>query len=284
MPSVCAIVVTFNRLEILKENLCKILSQDIPVDNLVIVDNGSSDLTPQFLESEKSEGFDPIFLSSNLGFGEGLRQGIEFAKSNFDPDYYWLLDDDSFPDSKLLNYLLGQAKLIAKPGIFGLSGYIHSKGIPRKPRKNEEGFIEVDFVLVDNAIISKVVIERAGPISGEFFMMCEDFEFCIRAKSLGFPVFLLFPSQVLVKRLHLGSMQKSLIWRGYYHSRNHILILKKYFSFGQLAGYINRHSKIILHAIIFGPYRIQKVKYRLLGIWDGIKGISGKTLDPKDFN
>jgi GT2 family glycosyltransferase len=284
MFKVCAIVVTYNRLEILKENISKILSQITAVDQIIIVDNGSSDYTPAYLRSKELGEVIPICLERNLGFGKGLRVGIEFAKENYKPDFYWLLDDDSFPESGLLDFLLSQAFKINRSGVFGLSGYIHSKGIPKRPIEPSGRFSEVDFVLVDNALISREVIEKAGSISGDFFMMCEDYEFCLRAKSFGFPVYLLFPPQILVNRLHLGSKQKSLIWRGYYHSRNHILILKKYYSFDRLAGYINRHSKIILHALIFGPYRFQKVKYRLLGIWDGINDISGKTVDPKNFN
>jgi hypothetical protein len=33
-------------------------------------------------------------------------------------------------------------------------------------------------------------------------------------------------------------------------------------------------------AAIYAPDRFKRVKFRLLGIWHGIKGVSGRTLDP----
>ncbi|MBB6327825.1 GT2 family glycosyltransferase [Algoriphagus iocasae] len=286
MPSVTAIIVTYNRLNILKQNLTCVLGQNIVPNNVIIVDNGSNDGTVEFLESLKLENVSNIFLQNNIGFGGGLAEGMNKAIVDFDPDYFWLLDDDSFPENDLLEYLLNQSQIIGMDGVFGLSGYIHSNGIPKRPNKGVTNFTEVDFVLVDNALISKNVVKKAGVVSGEFFMMCEDYEFSLRARENGFPVFLLFPSEPLVKRMHLGSQSSSrtLIWRGYYHTRNHILILKKYYSTKKLLGYINRHSKIILHALIFGPYRFEKVKFRLLGIKDGLLDVKGKTLDPKRFN
>lgn len=286
MTRIVAIIVTFNRLEILKQNLSNVLGQNFIPNNIIIVDNGSIDGTVEYLNSLNLDIVSTIFLQNNMGFGSGLAIGMIKAIEDFDPDYFWLLDDDSFPEKGLLRYMLSQAKKIGRDGVFGLSGYIHSKGIPKRPKKGATEFTEVDFVLVDNALISKNVVKKAGVVSGDFFMMCEDYEFCLRVKENGFPVFLLFPAEILVKRMHLGSQgsSRTLIWRGYYHSRNHILILKKYYSTKKLLGYINRHSKIILHALIFGPYRFEKAKYRLLGIKDGLLDVKGKTLDPKRFN
>lgn len=285
MPSITAVIVTYNRVEILKQNLGYVLGQNLIPDNVIIVDNGSNDGTIEFLQNLKFDNVICIYLQNNIGFGGGLAEGMNKAILNFDPDYLWLLDDDSFPEKELLSYLLCQSQKIGIEAVFGLSGYIHSKGIPKRPNKETNEFKEVDFVLVDNALISKAVLKKAGVVSGEFFMMCEDYEFCLRARENGFPIYLLFPSESLVKRMHLGSQSssRSLIWRGYYHSRNHILILKKYYSTKRLLGYINRHLKIILHAFIFGPYRLEKVKYRLLGIKDGLLGVKGKTLDPSKF-
>ncbi|MFD2036369.1 glycosyltransferase family 2 protein [Belliella marina] len=286
MPSICAIVVTFNRINILKENIENIFSQSLKISHLIVVDNGSSDGTLDYLKSHENPNLSLVSLDENLGFGAGLQKGMSYAQINFEPDYYWLLDDDSYPSSDLLKFIYFKSLEIDSIGIYGLSGYLHKKGIPKRPEKTISGYQIVDFVLVDNALIPCEIVNIIGFVSPDFFMMCEDYEYCQRAKDFGFPVYILFSeNEELVNRLHLGSQKNStsLIWRGYYHTRNHILILKQYYSNKKLIGLINRHFKIILHALIFGPYRLKKFRYRILGLWHGLIGVKGKTIDPKNF-
>jgi len=70
------------------------------------------------------------------------------------------------------------------------------------------------------------------------------------------------------------------LWRGYYSARNHLLILKQYFSFPNLLSYIIFQSKYLIVAAVLAPDRFKRVKFRLLGIWHGIRGMGGRTLDP----
>lgn len=112
-------------------------------------------------------------------------------------------------------------------------------------------------------------------------MMCEDFEYCKRMRKEGFKIGLLqIPA---TSRLNLGgggTFTKGTLWRGYYHSRNHLLIIKQYFSFASLVGYCITQAKFIIAAAVLAPDRVQRVKFRLLGIWHGLRGVEGKTLDP----
>jgi rhamnopyranosyl-N-acetylglucosaminyl-diphospho-decaprenol beta-1,3/1,4-galactofuranosyltransferase len=70
------------------------------------------------------------------------------------------------------------------------------------------------------------------------------------------------------------------LWRGYYSARNHVFILKKHFSFTDLVGLTYHQAKLLLTAAVLAPDRFQRVKLRLIGIWHGIRGVGGKTLDP----
>jgi GT2 family glycosyltransferase len=62
------------------------------------VDNGSSSQTIATL-SQWQIGLDHnrvelICLKDNLGFAGGMNRGIEICKSNHEPDYLWLLNND----------------------------------------------------------------------------------------------------------------------------------------------------------------------------------------------
>ena len=154
-------------------------------------------------------------------------------------------------------------------------------GIPR-PISSGKPVEEADFVLVDNAIISSEVVKKAGNFSRDFFMMCEDYEFCLRLKKHGFFVGVLNSDTAKVERKHLGSQinSKSLVWRGYYHSRNHLLILKHHFSLSSLFFYGYRQTKYLIHSALFGENRWLRTKFRLLGIVDGFRNVKGKSIDP----
>ena len=279
MKKVALIIVTFNRLDTLKKNLDHIRRQTRKPDYVLIVENGSNDGTLEYLRNQSE--FDFVLMGQNIGWSGGLDKGMREANRKWGVDFFWLMDDDSFPSPRVLESLLSATQPIGENSIIGLEGYIFKNGIPRR-QEPMEGFIPVDFVLVDNALVPKKLMEVVGTPDPDYFIMAEDYEYCQRAKRNGFQVFLLCSKEKLVDRLHLGSQasSKSLIWRGYYQSRNHIFVLRDQFSWKGLMGYINRQFRFIIHAMIFGKTPFQTVKYRLMGIWDGIINKRGKTIDP----
>lgn len=95
--SLCAIVVTFNRLDKLKLAVAHSLAQK-ELSHLIIIDNASTDGTKKWLESFKDSS--RIICHSekeNLGGSGGFAKGIEIAINRTDDDWYVLHDDDSYP-------------------------------------------------------------------------------------------------------------------------------------------------------------------------------------------
>jgi rhamnopyranosyl-N-acetylglucosaminyl-diphospho-decaprenol beta-1,3/1,4-galactofuranosyltransferase len=279
-PTVVCIIVTYNRLDILKDNLACIFSQNYLPDQILVVNNGSSDGTEGFLKSNEFS-HDFITLVENLGYGAGLHAGIKNALDRWNPAYFWLMDDDSFPSPSVLSSLYESFLKHNRHGILGLTGFNMKSGIPR-PISSNQSIVESDFVLVDNALVSADAIKQAGNFGQHFFMMCEDFEFCLRLRKHGFFVGVLNSESARVDRKHLGSQANThnLIWRGYYHSRNHLLIVKEYLSVSSFIFYFFRQAKYLVHSSLFGKNKWLRTKFRLLGILDGIKNIKGKSIDP----
>src|SRR5678815_933973 len=111
MDDVCTIIVTLNRLEVLKTALSHILAQTQPPASIVIVDNNSNDGTVEFLES--LNGRDStycLFLESNIGYAGGIAEGIRYAKGIDSYEYFWIMDDDSFYKENTLADLLMSIK------------------------------------------------------------------------------------------------------------------------------------------------------------------------------
>jgi rhamnopyranosyl-N-acetylglucosaminyl-diphospho-decaprenol beta-1,3/1,4-galactofuranosyltransferase len=100
---VCAVVVTYNRRDLLARCLEHLERQSRPADHILVVDNASSDGTAELLEHR--EGVDVMRLSENLGGAGGFERGIERAHSD-GYEWIWLLDDDTLAEERCLEELL----------------------------------------------------------------------------------------------------------------------------------------------------------------------------------
>ena len=90
-----AVVVTFNRLAALRQTLPRILEQQ--VDHVVVVDNGSTDGTRDWLASLTQPNLTVVLARENRGGAAGFETGLRTAVERFDPDWCVLLDDDAYP-------------------------------------------------------------------------------------------------------------------------------------------------------------------------------------------
>ncbi|POZ89637.1 glycosyltransferase family 2 protein [Petrotoga halophila] len=145
--TVCAVVVTYNRKELLIECLDALLKQTRPIDAMYIIDNFSNDGTSELLKEkgyitelppenirvpwEKEFEVKNLLNGSSVkvyymrmneniggagGFHEGVKRGYERGY-----DWLWLMDDDAEPDTESL-YLL--SKHFEDQSIVGLAGTV----------------------------------------------------------------------------------------------------------------------------------------------------------------
>jgi rhamnopyranosyl-N-acetylglucosaminyl-diphospho-decaprenol beta-1,3/1,4-galactofuranosyltransferase len=94
-PSVTAIVVTFNRLAALKKTLAR-LQAEAP-DQLLVIENGSTDGTRAWLASLDDPRLTIIEMDRNGGGALGFETGLREATARFDSDWFVLMDDDARP-------------------------------------------------------------------------------------------------------------------------------------------------------------------------------------------
>lgn len=92
---IVAIIVTFNRLEHIKKTVISCLAE--PLDRLLIVDNGSTDGTREWLAQQKDPRICVIENSENLGGAGGFELGMRRAMAQEAPDWLLLMDDDARP-------------------------------------------------------------------------------------------------------------------------------------------------------------------------------------------
>lgn len=89
------VVVTYNRCNLLKECMNAILTQSRSFDEIIIVDNCSTDGTLTYLDTLRMIDKIHVFrLKSNKGGSFGFATGLKFAM-NYEIDWCLLIDDDA---------------------------------------------------------------------------------------------------------------------------------------------------------------------------------------------
>lgn len=99
--NICAVVVTYNRLELLKECIQALRNQTRKLNEIIVVNNDSKDGTKEWLEEQKDI---TKIHQENLGGAGGFHNGMKAAYEK-GYDWIWLMDDDGKPDILALEKL-----------------------------------------------------------------------------------------------------------------------------------------------------------------------------------
>ena len=190
---ICTVVVTYNRLGLLKDAVSAINNQSCNSD-LVIVNNGSTDGTLEYLER-----LDNVYVinQKNVGGAGGFFAGIKYAVEKC-YDYVWVMDDDVLPETNALERLISKMLFLERINKIGFvcSKVVNSEGEPiNLPQidfkkgntgysswceKLEDGIVRVSSATFVSVLFScKVIAEMGLPIK-EFFIWGDDTEFTLR--------------------------------------------------------------------------------------------------------
>ena len=93
---VVAVVVTYNREQLLAQCLDGLAAQDRRPDAVVVIDNASTDASGRVAD-EHPLGADVVHLHRNVGGAGGFAAGIARALVRHDADWVWVMDDDTVP-------------------------------------------------------------------------------------------------------------------------------------------------------------------------------------------
>ncbi len=102
MEKVIAVVVTYNRQILLSECITALRNQTRKLDTILVINNGSTDNTEQWLKEQSDIQF---VTQANVGSSGGFSTAIIWAYSH---GYHWIwcMDDDGYPKEDALEKLL----------------------------------------------------------------------------------------------------------------------------------------------------------------------------------
>src|SRR5581483_11127319 len=92
VPTVVAVLVTYNRRDLLTEALGALGRQTRPLDAVLVVDNASNDGTPDLVR-DRFPAVELVSLRRNTGGAGGFAAGVACALDR-GADLVWLMDDD----------------------------------------------------------------------------------------------------------------------------------------------------------------------------------------------
>lgn len=186
-PSIAAVVVTFNRKDLLAECLDALLHQSRAIDRIFIVDQASADGTGEMLRKCAYLGQSRIVYSrseKNTGGAGGFRRGAEMAfAAGF--DWIWLMDDDAIAEEKALERMLRHANdpnicavANAKLRLNGTLDDGHVVFEKNSSFNSEPAYLT--FSSFVGLMVSRTAIKEIGLPKAEFFLQGDDTEYCIR--------------------------------------------------------------------------------------------------------
>lgn len=192
---VVAVVVTWNRADLLASSLRAILDQTRRPDRVLVVDNASADGTAALLERDFAGSVDVVTMTENIGGAGGFAAGIVRALED-DPSGVWLMDDDTVPEPEALAALLaardgyaGPPPAVLASRVVWTDGRDHPMNTPRaKPGAGQAERLaaravhstpirSASFVSI---LCSAEALRERGLPEADFFLWNDDFEFTTR--------------------------------------------------------------------------------------------------------
>ncbi len=192
MKRVATIIVTYNRLELLRQAIESLRAQTYADQDIIVINNGSTDGTGEWLAGEADL---TVITQENVGgaggfergMAEGVRRGYEFC---------WVMDDDIECDREALAELV-RAYEVRKDAGFVCSRVLNTKGLATNTptlssAKQEngytdafdyvgtEGMVRVETSTFVSVLIPTAVIREVGLPIGEFFIWGDDTEYTLR--------------------------------------------------------------------------------------------------------
>lgn len=244
---VTAVLVAFNRRELLGEALDALAAQSRQVDRLIVVDNASTDGSTELAEERLGSWGDRarlLKLEKNTGGAGGFAAGIAAAVAEEDADWVWVMDDDTVPGPDALAGALSTHERYRATGpddlavmgsrVVWTDGDDHPMNTPKakirasraeRERAAAAGAMEIRSISFVSAFLRAARVRELGLPKADYFIWNDDFEYTARllrgARGLYAP-----DSVVMHKTAKRGSSDADPGPRFYYEVRNKLWVFR----------------------------------------------------------
>ncbi len=202
LPLVSIIVLNWNGEKCIQLCLNSLFEQTYPNYEVIVVDNASTDDSPEIVRREFSRAR-LIVNGSNLGFAAGNNVGIRAANG----DLIAMFNNDAIADKDWLAEMVKALTSSHQVGVVGSLVYyyepkdrIWSAGarldaltglmwqVPQDESPEKVNSVKDDIDLVANcaSLIKKETFDKVGLLDEDYFFLVEDLDWCVTAKRVGY--------------------------------------------------------------------------------------------------
>ena len=303
--SVASVTVAYNAARVLPRQIEALLRQRRPLQEIIVVDNASTDSTAEMLAHQFPQ-VTVLRMSDNLGHSGALAAGVAYAALNKRHDWVWSFDDDSVPDDDALEALLeGIESLGNGDGQIGIAASLpvhKATGASYPPLLWRDGFVKpgaellqqpvwlADLVISSGCLVRRETVEKIGLPRADFFSDFDDFEYCLRARAHGFKIAVITRSKVgheigNTRRVRLPGFShlwsEHTPWREYYISRNIAYVAWWLYPNRNTKWFVIRHLTRHTGAILlFSSNKLACLRKAAQGFFDGLRGNLGIRFRP----
>ncbi len=300
MGKTLVIIPHFNKLLLLKECLFHLDNQSYKDFDIMIVDNGSTDGSTDFIYnlSKEKANYHSILLSENMGFAYAVNKGLLYSIEN-GYKYSILLNNDAYVEESFVKELV--YSISNYDNCFAVSSMMinyHNKNVVDSfgdyynilgwsfqghigENVNDINYNENCFsACAGAAIYSNSILEKIGLLDENFFAYLEDVDLSYRARLYGYNIKTCFTARCY----HLGSATSGSKYNEFKvrtSARNNIYLIYKNMPYIQIL--INIFPLFIGIVIkqVFFSLKGFGLDY-FFGIFDGFKNIN--LIKKNDFN
>jgi GT2 family glycosyltransferase len=300
MDKIVAVIVTFNRKNLLKRCVEHLRSQSQKLTSIVIVNNGSTDGTAEWLDAQTDL---TVIHQENVGGSGGFYRGIQFAYEK-EFDWIWCMDDDVYPEPDCLERLLShydsktgaicplrkqQGEIfLSEVKTFNLTNPFKSLHAYELTKEDIEGKNEVSIegFTFEGPLFKRESIKAVGMPNKDLFILYDDSDYCYRLVKAGFTVKLATDAIMNKEKFFNGDSREEQIqkskWKLYYHIRNTVYFNRTYGKnwwvrhFRSLCVMMQYQGYVVKNILFNKKYALSDMKVFFQAYKDGVRNNLGK--------
>ena len=239
MPSVAAIIPTWNRADLVRSAIVNLQSQTRPPEQILVVDNGSADDTASVV---RNLGADCIALDTNQGFAFAVNEGIRRTTTNWvlilnndvclERD--WLATLLSSAESSQADFAVGkllqsgqETQIDGTWDLVSRGAYAWRCGYERRDDTTWSSRRSIALAPMTAALFHRRVFDRIGFLETRFESYYEDVDFGIRCALAGLSG--IYDPAALATHLGKSTFGKRAARVYFLSARNQLLLLAKHY-------------------------------------------------------
>ena len=307
---VAAIVVTYNRKDLLTRCLNAIQMQSFKPYYVLIIDNASTDgtdtkLTELGLKNKDCYSVSDVIVNGitfvyrklpvNVGGAGGFYEGMKIAYEKLDVNQFWVMDDDGEPDKECLMQLIKHSSKFNYLSPIVVSDIDKGKlafpfdiniNVDDIKKSSKDDLIYGLAYPFNGVLYSRRLVSDVGFPNKDFFIWGDEINYQLRAKKKGYePV-------TVVKAIHSHPLRKAslvcinLILKNIYipviNDKLRLYCYTRNYTYNDI--YLNKaYGKVAVLWIIWNLFLLRKGEFNMIYVYnlafkDGIlKNFSGHT-------